>query len=81
MPASIVAQQPSALDDPATADSPKKAEKKAQVIQGTSAAGARALGTQVAAFYFRAPVKSFFRMRVDYMVHTVALAQGKRAVG
>lgn len=52
----------------ATPDEPVPANKKAQVIQGTSAGGARALGTQVAAFYFRAPIKAFFRMRVDYMV-------------
>lgn len=37
-------------------------------LQGTTAAGARALGSQLVAFYFRAPVKAFFRMRVDYMV-------------
>jgi hypothetical protein len=38
------------------------------IVQGTSAAGVRAVGTQLVAFYFRAPVKAFFRMRVDYMV-------------
>jgi len=38
------------------------------LLQGTSAAGARALGAQLIAFYFRAPVKAFFRLRVDYMV-------------
>lgn len=38
------------------------------LVQGTSAAGARALGAQLIAFYFRAPVKAFFRPRVDYMV-------------
>ncbi|PWW74810.1 mitochondrial carrier [Tuber magnatum] len=37
------------------------------LVQGTSAAGARALGAQFIAFYFRAPVKAFFRLRVDYM--------------
>ncbi|KAL7275330.1 hypothetical protein RUND412_001732 [Rhizina undulata] len=37
------------------------------LFQGTSAAGARALGMQFVAFYFRAPVKAFFRMRVDYL--------------
>ncbi|KAI5841865.1 mitochondrial carrier domain-containing protein [Morchella snyderi] len=37
------------------------------IVQGTSAAGVRAVGTQLVAFYFRAPVKAFFRMRVDYM--------------
>lgn len=33
---------------------------------GVSAAGARALGAQAIAFYFRAPVKAFFRTRVEY---------------
>ncbi|KAI1924571.1 Ribulose bisphosphate carboxylase large chain [Ophidiomyces ophidiicola] len=33
-----------------------------------SAAGVRALSAQAVAFYFRAPVKAFFRTRVDYMV-------------
>lgn len=32
-----------------------------------SAAGIRALSAQVIAFYFRAPVKAFFRTRVDYL--------------
>ncbi|GAQ11040.1 sugar transporter STL1 [Aspergillus lentulus] len=35
---------------------------------GASAAGVRAVSAQVVAFYFRAPVKAFFRTRVDYMV-------------
>lgn len=32
---------------------------------GASAAGARALGAQFVAFYFRAPIKAFFRTRVE----------------
>lgn len=36
---------------------------------GASAAGARAFAAQAVAFYFRAPVKAFFRTRVDYLVH------------
>ncbi|KAF8426603.1 mitochondrial carrier domain-containing protein [Tirmania nivea] len=39
----------------------------ASLAHGTSAAGARAFTTQLVAFYFRAPVKAFFKMRVDYM--------------
>lgn len=35
---------------------------------GASAAGARAFAAQAIAFYFRAPVKAFFRTRVDYLV-------------
>ncbi|KAF8468339.1 mitochondrial carrier domain-containing protein [Kalaharituber pfeilii] len=37
------------------------------LVHGTSAAGARAICTQLIAFYFRAPVKAFLKMRVDYM--------------
>jgi hypothetical protein len=35
---------------------------------GASAAGVRAFTAQAVAFYFRAPVKAFFRTRVDYLV-------------
>lgn len=35
---------------------------------GASAAGVRALSAQIVAFYFRAPIKAFFRMRVEYVV-------------
>ncbi|KAF8439155.1 mitochondrial carrier domain-containing protein [Terfezia claveryi] len=41
--------------------------RAASLAHGTSAAGARAFTTQLIAFYFRAPVKAFFKMRVDYM--------------
>jgi hypothetical protein len=33
---------------------------------GASAAGIRALSAQLVAFYFRAPIKAFFRTRVEY---------------
>jgi hypothetical protein len=33
---------------------------------GASAAGVRALSAQMVAFYFRVPVKAFFRTRVEY---------------
>ncbi|KAK5184075.1 hypothetical protein LTR44_003581 [Exophiala sp. CCFEE 6388] len=36
---------------------------------GASAAGARAFAAQAVAFYFRAPVKAFFRTRVDYLAY------------
>jgi hypothetical protein len=32
---------------------------------GASAAGVRALSAQMVAFYFRAPIKAFFRTRVE----------------
>lgn len=34
---------------------------------GASAAGVRALSAQMVAFYFRAPIKAFFRTRVEYV--------------
>lgn len=34
---------------------------------GAQAAGMRAVSTQFMAFYFRAPIRAFFRTRVDYM--------------
>ena len=37
---------------------------------GASAAGVRALGTQLVSIYFRAPVKAFFRTRVEYVPMT-----------
>lgn len=36
---------------------------------GASAAGVRALSAQFVSFYFRAPVKAFFRTRVEYESH------------
>jgi hypothetical protein len=41
--------------------------RKNNAATGASAAGIRALSAQFVAFYFRAPVKAFFRTRVDYM--------------
>lgn len=34
---------------------------------GASAGGVRALSTQLVSMYFRAPVKAFFRTRVEYV--------------
>jgi hypothetical protein len=34
---------------------------------GASAAGVRAVSAQMVAFYFRAPIKAFFRTRVEYV--------------
>ena len=42
---------------------------------GASAAGVRALASQVLAFYFRAPAKAFFRTRVDYLAYARALQE------
>ncbi|KAK1777688.1 mitochondrial carrier domain-containing protein [Copromyces sp. CBS 386.78] len=42
---------------------------------GASAAGVRALASQLLAFYFRAPAKAFFRTRVDYLAYARALQE------
>ena len=42
-------------------------KRKGNAATGASAAGIRALSAQFVAFYFRAPMKAFFRTRVDYM--------------
>ncbi|KAI1738279.1 mitochondrial carrier domain-containing protein [Xylaria scruposa] len=42
-----------------------------------SAAGVRALSAQAIAFYFRAPVKAFFRTRVDYLAYARVIHQAQ----
>ncbi|EXJ91666.1 hypothetical protein A1O3_00216 [Capronia epimyces CBS 606.96] len=44
-------------------------DSKSNATTGASAAGVRAVTAQVVAFYFRAPVKAFFRTRVDYLAY------------
>ncbi|KAK0664518.1 mitochondrial carrier domain-containing protein [Cercophora samala] len=46
---------------------------------GASAAGVRALTSQAIAFYFRAPVKAFFRTRVDYLAYARAIQEQQLA--
>jgi hypothetical protein len=45
-------------------------DPRSNAATGASAAGVRAFTAQAVAFYFRAPVKAFFRTRVDYLVLT-----------
>src|SRR5262245_34025095 len=40
---------------------------------GVQAAGVRAVAARMVAFYFRAPVKAFFRGRIDYMGYARAI--------
>lgn len=42
---------------------------RSNAATAASAAGVRALTQQAIAFYFRAPVKAFFRTRVDYLAY------------
>lgn len=43
----------------------KRQGPRSQAATGASAAGTRAVSAQLIAFYFRAPVKAFFRTRVE----------------
>jgi hypothetical protein len=45
----------------------KKKDKKTDASTGAKAAGIRAISSQLVAFYFRAPIKAFFRSRVEYV--------------
>jgi hypothetical protein len=54
-----------------TPDSPQ-APNKAPAT-GVQAAGMRAVAARMVAFYFRAPVKAFFRGRIDYMGYARAI--------
>ncbi|KAL4940992.1 hypothetical protein BDV06DRAFT_195383 [Aspergillus oleicola] len=47
---------------------------RSNAATGASAAGVRALSAQLVAFYFRVPVKAFFRTRVDYMAFARAVS-------
>ncbi|KAH3911062.1 hypothetical protein HBI56_001000 [Parastagonospora nodorum] len=53
------------------ADSPQNPNKAPAT--GVQAAGMRAVAARMVAFYFRAPVKAFFRGRIDYMGYARAI--------
>ena len=57
LPVVPIGTEPPVLKDP-----------RSNAATGASAAGVRAFSAQAVAFYFRAPVKAFFRTRVDYLV-------------
>ncbi|EON66235.1 hypothetical protein W97_05628 [Coniosporium apollinis CBS 100218] len=48
-------------------------QRKQNAATGASAAGIRALTTQFLTYYFRAPIKAFFRTRVDYTAYARAI--------
>lgn len=54
-------------------------DPRSNAATGASAAGVRAFTAQAVAFYFRAPVKAFFRTRVDYLVSSIRLLQSTLA--
>lgn len=66
---SLVGVLPVIPSDPSERDSRKNAATAA------TAASVRAFTAQAIAFYFRAPVKAFFRTRVDYLAYARNLQQ------
>ncbi|KAF2844996.1 mitochondrial carrier [Plenodomus tracheiphilus IPT5] len=65
------ASVPTDTRDDGTPESPQ-APNKAPAT-GVQAAGMRAVAARLVAFYFRAPVKAFFRGRIDYMGYARAI--------
>lgn len=62
------------MNSDVVSSSPEKGSQKKNAATGASAAGVRAISAQLIAFYFRAPVKAFFRTRVDYMAFARAVS-------
>lgn len=58
-------------DSDTTTDGP--GAKKGSASTGVQAAGVRAIAARAVAFYFRAPVKAFFRGRIDYLGYARAI--------
>ncbi|KAL2019548.1 hypothetical protein VTK56DRAFT_9515 [Thermocarpiscus australiensis] len=63
------------LPDDSDSWPPPEKTPSSNAATGASAAGVRALTSQAVAFYFRAPVKAFFRTRVDYLAYARALQE------
>lgn len=49
-------------------DSTPRKKGKKDAATGAYAAGMRAMSARLLTFYFRAPVKAFFRTRVEYVI-------------
>ena len=71
LPTGPVPLVPGDLDAPALPDK----QPRTNAATGASAAGVRAFTSQLVAFYFRAPAKAFFRMRVDYLAYARGVHQ------
>ncbi|TPX17765.1 uncharacterized protein E0L32_002866 [Thyridium curvatum] len=52
---------------------------RSNAATAATAAGVRAFTAQAVAFYFRAPVKAFFRTRVDYLAYARSVQQAQQA--
>jgi transmembrane carrier protein len=61
------------------ADAMPDKHPRTNAATAASAAGVRALSAQAIAFYFRAPVKAFFRTRVDYLAWARTVHQAQAA--
>ncbi|KAI2613248.1 mitochondrial carrier [Hypoxylon sp. NC1633] len=61
-------------------DGSLESPSRSNAATGASAAGVRALSAQAIAFYFRAPVKAFFRTRVDYLAYARSVHQTQTAL-
>ncbi|KAF2090174.1 putative mitochondrial carrier protein [Saccharata proteae CBS 121410] len=51
----------------------RRKKPKTNAATGASAAGIRAVSIQFMSFWFRAPIKAFFRSRIDYMGYARAI--------
>lgn len=52
--------------DDSDPDASSRRHQRNNAATGASAAGVRAISAQMVAFYFRAPIKAFFRARFEY---------------
>ena len=64
---------------PVNSTKPRK-DPRTNASTAAQAAGVRAFTAQAVAFYFRAPVKAFFRTRVDYLAYARNLQQQSTAL-
>lgn len=65
---------------PPDSSPPVLKDSRSNAATGASAAGVRAFSAQAVAFYFRAPVKAFFRTRVDYLVGHISAMRGMQLI-
>jgi len=55
------------IDTGSTQGQDGRKKPRTNAATGASAASMRAISAQIISFYFRAPVKAFFRTRVEYV--------------
>jgi len=61
------------IDSDGTQGQDGRKKPRNNAATGASAAGMRAVSAQIISFYFRAPVKAFFRTRVEYVMQVADL--------